>query len=102
MNCNQAYKILTNMELENPCVYRYGKQLRTISVSRVCDCVVTYYEDIIYYEAIITTRDNDPQREESIQLWKSELEDYLCQWDDEGWGASTVTLQDMAAKGIDI
>lgn len=84
------------MELENPCVYRYGKNLRTISVSRVFDCVVTYYE------VIATARDNDPQREESIQLWKSELEDYLCQWDDEGWGASTVTLHDMAAKGIDV
>jgi hypothetical protein len=96
MNGNQAYKILTNMELKNPCVCRYGKRLSQIWVSRSCDY------GAVCYEAIITTRDNDPQREESIQLWKSELEDYLCQWDDEGWGCSYTTHQDMAAKGIEV
>lgn len=97
MNGQQAYKILTNMEFHDPFVYRYGKNLRTITVYRCGD-----YDGSVYYEAIITTRDNDPQREESIQLWKSELEDYLCQWDDDEWCATMATLEDMVAKGIDV
>lgn len=96
MDGHQAYKILTNMELNDPSVYRYGKRLAHTSVVRVC-CYGR-----ISYEAVTTSRDNDPQQEIHRDIKDNELEDYLCQWDDDEWGASTATLQDMAAKGIDI
>lgn len=96
MNGQQAYKILTNMELYDPFVYRYGKRIAHTSVVRVC-CYGR-----ISYEAVTTSRDNDPQQEIYRDIKDYELMDYLCQWDDDEWYASTSTLRDMEAKGIDV